>query len=119
MNFTASIIATVWVVIVAVPAVLHDGFDIDIALSFRHSLACKATNILELTLVRLGFHIRKCLRQHTSKVIFSFFDGLIPEGWLLGVVTRNWKIPENDRFGVLLAACKDPIGNVSIREERI
>ncbi|MCF7932198.1 MAG: HipA N-terminal domain-containing protein [Acholeplasmataceae bacterium] len=52
----------------------------------------------------------------TSRTLFSFFDGLIPEGWLLNVVTRNWKIPENDRFAVLLVACKDPIGNVSIKE---
>lgn len=31
----------------------------------------------------------------TSKTLFSFFfDGLIPEGWLLNVVTSNWKIPK-------------------------
>ena len=56
---------------------------------------------------------------YTSKTLFSFFDGLIPEGWLLGVVSRNWKIDIKDRFGLLLVACKDGIGNVSIREERI
>jgi serine/threonine-protein kinase HipA len=38
----------------------------------------------------------------TSKTIFSFFDGLIPEGWLLDVITRNWKIDRNDRFGLAL-----------------
>ena len=53
-----------------------------------------------------------------SSTLFSFFDGLIPEGWLLHVVSRNWKIDTNDRFGILLVACKDVIGNVSIREER-
>lgn len=56
---------------------------------------------------------------YTSKNLFSFFDGLIPEGWLLGIVSRNWKIDMNDRFGLLLVACKDGIGNVSIRGERI
>ena len=56
---------------------------------------------------------------NTSKTLFPFFDGLIPEGWLLGVVSRNWKIDIKDRFGLLLVACKDGIGNVSIREERI
>jgi len=55
---------------------------------------------------------------YTSKTLFSFFDGLIPEGWLLNVVTRNWKVPATDRFGVMLIACKDPIGNVCIKEER-
>ena len=53
---------------------------------------------------------------YNSKTLFAFFDGLIPEGWLLDVVVRNWKLNEKDRFGILLAACKDPIGNVSVRE---
>ncbi len=56
---------------------------------------------------------------YTSKTLFSFFDGLIPEGWLLDIVSRNWKIDTNDRFGLLLVACKDSIGNVSIKGERI
>ena len=29
---------------------------------------------------------------YTSHTLFPFFDGLIPEGWLLGMVSRNWKI---------------------------
>lgn len=56
---------------------------------------------------------------YTSKVLFSFFDGLIPEGWLLDIVTRNWKLDQKDRFGLLLVACKDCIGNVSIMEEKL
>ena len=56
---------------------------------------------------------------YKSKTLFSFFDGLIPEGWLLNVVSQNWKIDEKDRFGILLIACKDCIGNVSIREEHL
>lgn len=55
-------------------------------------------------------------KPYTSKTLFAFFDGLIPEGWLLDVVVHNWKLNEKDRFGILLTACKDPIGNVSIRE---
>ena len=55
--------------------------------------------------------------EYVSGVLFPFFDGLIPEGWLLDVVTRNWKIDPRDRFGILFVACKDPIGNVSIEEE--
>ena len=53
--------------------------------------------------------------EYTSNYLFSFFDGLIPEGWLLNVVTHNWKINQNDRFKILLVACRDPIGNVSIK----
>ena len=55
-------------------------------------------------------------KPYVSKTLFAFFDGLIPEGWLLDVVVHNWKLNEKDRFGILLAACKDPIGNVSVRE---
>lgn len=50
-----------------------------------------------------------------SQVMFSFFDGLIPEGWLLDIAERNWKIDERDRMGLLLACCKDCIGAVSIQ----
>ena len=55
--------------------------------------------------------------EYQSKILFPFFDGLIPEGWLLNVVSKNWKINQSDRFGILLVACKDPIGNVYIKEE--
>lgn len=57
--------------------------------------------------------------MYRSKTLFSFFDGHIPEGWLLDVVSRNWKIDVRDRFGLLLVACRDAIGNVSVREDRI
>ena len=50
-------------------------------------------------------------------ILFPFFDGLIPEGWLLDIVSHNWKINANDRFGLLLLACKDCIGDVCIRNE--
>lgn len=56
---------------------------------------------------------------YTSKTLFPFFDGLIPEGWLLDIVSRNWKIDIKDRFALLLVACKDPIGSVSIMGEKI
>ena len=49
-----------------------------------------------------------------SNVLFPFFDGLIPEGWLLNVVSRNWKIDQKDRFGILLAVCRDCIGDVQV-----
>lgn len=49
-----------------------------------------------------------------SNVLFPFFDGLVPEGWLLNVVQKNWKINPRDRFGILLVTGKDCIGNVSV-----
>jgi serine/threonine-protein kinase HipA len=50
----------------------------------------------------------------TSKVLFPFFDGLIPEGWLLDIAEKNWKLDPRDRMGLLLACCKDCIGAVSV-----
>ena len=54
---------------------------------------------------------------YKSSFLFPFFDGLIPEGWLLGVVERNWKLSPDDRFGLMLAACRDCIGDVRIIPE--
>lgn len=51
---------------------------------------------------------------YKSNTLFPFFDGLIPEGWLLNVVERNWKIDGRDRFGLLLVTCADCIGDVRI-----
>jgi serine/threonine-protein kinase HipA len=51
---------------------------------------------------------------YSSKTLFAFFDGLIPEGWLLNIAEMNWKINHKDRMGLLLACCKDSIGAVSI-----
>lgn len=53
---------------------------------------------------------------YTSKMLFPFFDGLIPEGWLLDIAQKNWKLNPRDRMGILLACCKDCIGAVSIEE---
>ena len=51
---------------------------------------------------------------YSSKVLFPFFDGLIPEGWLLDIAEKNWKLNQRDRMGLLLACCKDCIGAVSL-----
>lgn len=52
----------------------------------------------------------------TSNILFPFFDGLIPEGWLLDIAEKNWKLNPRDRMGLLLACCKDCIGSVSVEE---
>lgn len=56
-------------------------------------------------------------KPHISKTMFPFFDGLIPEGWLLEIAEKNWKLNARDRMGLLLACCKDCIGAVSIEED--
>jgi serine/threonine-protein kinase HipA len=50
----------------------------------------------------------------SSNVLFPFFDGLIPEGWLLAIVEKNWKLNEKDRMGILMVCCRDCIGAVSV-----
>jgi serine/threonine-protein kinase HipA len=57
-------------------------------------------------------------KPYKSQVLFPFFDGLIPEGWLLDIAEKNWKLNERDRMGLLLACCKDCIGAVSVVEEK-
>ena len=52
--------------------------------------------------------------SYNSKMLFAFFDGLIPEGWLLDIAERNWKLNPRDRMELLLTCCKDCIGAVSI-----
>ncbi len=53
-----------------------------------------------------------------SGVLMPFFDGLIPEGWLLDVAMRNMDISILDRMSLLLLCCKDCIGAVSIEPIR-
>ena len=51
---------------------------------------------------------------YTEQRLFPFFEGLIPEGWLLDIASENWKINQSDRMGLLLACCQDCIGAVSV-----
>jgi len=53
--------------------------------------------------------------SYKSNRLFPFFEGLIPEGWLLNIASKNWKINPNDRMGLLLACCQNCIGAVSVQ----
>jgi serine/threonine-protein kinase HipA len=54
---------------------------------------------------------------YEDKRLFPFFDGLVPEGWLLDIAEQTWKIDPRDRMGLLLACCRDCIGAVSVVPE--
>ncbi len=56
--------------------------------------------------------------SYTSNVLFPFFDGLIPEGWLLDIAQKNWKLNQKDRMGLLLTCCNDCIGAISVVQEK-
>lgn len=51
---------------------------------------------------------------YTQDRLFAFFEGLIPEGWLLSIASKSWKLNLNDRMGLLLACCHNCIGAVSV-----
>ena len=53
---------------------------------------------------------------YKSDKIFPFFEGLIPEGFLLEIATSKLNIDEEDKMGLLLTICKDVTGNVSVVE---
>ncbi len=53
-------------------------------------------------------------KPYVENRLFPYFEGLIPEGWLLDIASDSWKINRNDRMGLLLACCKNCIGAVSV-----
>jgi serine/threonine-protein kinase HipA len=63
----------------------------------------------------LTFSMPVTEQTYKEKRLFSFFEGLIPEGWLLDIASKNWKINPNDRMGLLLACCRNCIGAVSVK----
>jgi len=54
---------------------------------------------------------------YSSRTMLPFFDGLIPEGWLLDLTLQTYKLKERDRMGLLLAVCEDTIGAVTVKSE--
>jgi len=99
---------------------VHDKYagvlsETDFGYSFSYDI--DYLNSVEASSVSLTLPLQS--EEFSSKTLFSFFDGLIPEGWLLNIVTNNWKVDQSDRFGLLLTACKDPIGNVSVSEVKV
>jgi len=62
----------------------------------------------------ISFSMPVSNQPYKEKRLFPFFEGLIPEGWLLDIAAKGWKINPNDRMGLLLACCKNCIGAVSV-----
>ena len=84
----------------------EDGFSFAYTQDYLNTKTAEAVS-LTLPLQKEAF---------SNMVMFPFFDGLIPEGWLLGIAEKNWKLNPRDRMGLLLACCKDCIGAVSVIE---
>lgn len=52
--------------------------------------------------------------EFRQTTLFSFFDGLIPEGWLLDLAEKKLRLDRRDRMELLLTVCRECIGAVSI-----
>ncbi|MBI4396769.1 MAG: HipA N-terminal domain-containing protein [Elusimicrobia bacterium] len=63
--------------------------------------------------ISLSFSLR--VEKFESPRLFSFFDGLLPEGWLLELTSTAAKIDKDDKFRLLLHTGRDPIGAVSVK----
>lgn len=59
----------------------------------------------------------KRAEKYEAKALFPFFDGLLPEGWLLDMICAAAKIDPDDKFRLLLHTGGDPVGAVSVRPE--
>ena len=66
--------------------------------------------------ISLSLPLRK--EPYESKELFSFFEGLLPEGWYLNIVSATAKIDSNDAFGLLLATTSNTIGAVTVHKSQ-
>ena len=64
--------------------------------------------------ISVSFPVRS--EPYESGKLFSFFEGLLPEGWYLDIVRATEKIDDKDSFGLLLATTGDTIGAVIIQK---
>ena len=56
---------------------------------------------------------------YEAKELFSFFKGLLPEGWYLDIVAATQKVDREDLFGLLVSTTSgDTIGAVTVRKTR-
>ncbi len=52
---------------------------------------------------------------YDAKGLHPFFEGLLPEGWLLEIATSKLKLSKDDALGILLATCADCVGAVEVQ----
>ena len=62
--------------------------------------------------VSVSLPLRK--EPYESRDLFSFFQGLLTEGWYLNIVSATTKIDANDSFGLLLATTGNTTGAVTV-----
>ncbi len=57
------------------------------------------------------------IARYESKELHNFFNGLIPEGWLLSLAARKFGVNTKDRMGLLLSLCEQNIGAAEIKSD--
>lgn len=62
--------------------------------------------------ISLSLPLREARFESTE--LFPFFEGLLPEGWMLDLTCTAAKIDVDDRFALLLRTGRDPVGAVSV-----
>lgn len=68
----------------------------------------------------ISLTLPKADKLFESDSLFPFFDGLIPEGWLLNLASTELRLnPLRDRFELLTRLCHDTIGAVHIGEKAV
>ncbi len=92
----------------------EDGYTFQYDTEFLQSDVAEAVSLTLPVAEAVSLTLPLTEKAYHDKVLFPFFDGLIPEGWLLDIAEKNWKIDARDRMSLLLACCKDCIGAVGI-----
>jgi len=64
--------------------------------------------------VAIGLSLDIKTNRYETKKLHPFFDNLIPEGWLLRHAEKVHKIDKDNRFAILLATGRDPVGAVRV-----
>ena len=54
------------------------------------------------------------LEPYLHQGLHPFFENLLPEGWLLDITSKKFKISKGDPLGILLATCADCVGAVEV-----
>jgi serine/threonine-protein kinase HipA len=82
-----------------------------------YSFAYDAEYLLHRDTPAISLTLPKREEPYRSLTMIPFFDGLIPEGWLLNISAKRWNIDQRDRMELLLTVCEDTIGAVEICRE--
>ena len=85
-----------------------------IAGAIEYVFTYDASYLADNSLPPVSLTMPKHTREQRSKWLHSFFNGLIPEGWLLDLAEEKFKVDTNDRMGLLLALCRNNIGAVEV-----